>query len=372
MLLRYLDIKRANLKKRRRINVDIFVAIMPEYSVVYTSRTEHEERTKIINVVWNIPNFTQILENQSSRDIRTNKTDCSDDADEETKFQLKIQFVGREHDLLEIYYQTPVPSFLKSILTICLKCYKERSIVLKEYQMVQPNKWQFLGVLYKKDILSLDGNETFLNEGCLRLKFQFMLNREITVGSNNVPKPQLNDDLENMFKNSTYADVTIKSAEGIEFQVHKAILASRSAVLKAHFEHNTVESRTNIIESPLETEVLKEVLTYIYTDNAPKILIMPSQLLAAADFYQMDRLKHLCEESLHQSLTVDNAIDIFELADLHSAMNLKRKTLEFIKDGHAILIIKTPSWAKLQSVALVKTILEYIINDGQQETEDLR
>lgn len=343
-----------------------------QYSIAYSSRTEAEERTKVITVMWTIPNFISLLDNQNSRRlIRTSKSDCCDNKDAETKFQVKMQFVGKENDLLEIYYLPPEQLFLKTILTICLKCYKERSIVLREYHVVQPNKWQFLGALYKRDILSFDSTDTYLNEGSLNLKFQFMVNKEVKIGPSN-PKPQLNYDMQNMFLNSTFTDVTIKSIDGVEFKVHKAILASRSDVLKAHFDHNSLETLTNKIQSPFKTQVLEQVLTYIYTDNAPTILEIPGELLAAADFYQMDRLKHLCEEALYQSLTVDNAIDILELADLHSATNLKRSTLEFISDGHACFIVKTKSWAKLQSVVLIKTILEYIISEGQLEADDLK
>lgn len=38
----------------------------------------------------------------------------------------------------------------------------------------------------------------------------------------------------------------------------------------------------------------------------------------------------MCEEALVESLSVENACDIFGLADMHNAEQLKAHTLEFI------------------------------------------
>ncbi|XP_013190440.2 speckle-type POZ protein-like [Amyelois transitella] len=332
-------------------------------TVNYTTRTEGQ--TKINTLIWTVPNFINLLENKSTREFRTEKyNDKNNAVSMDGRFQLKMQFLGRSNEIIEIYYLAPNAVFLKSILTICLKRFEERSIIIKEYHTVQANKWQYLATLYKRDIASFDGRDIFLlSDGSLRLKFQFMMTNDIKIQRANVPETQLSSDFENLLNISLFSDVTMKSAEGIEFKVHKAVLASRSAVLKAHFEHNTTECQTNIVESPLESEVLREVLMFIYSDKAPRVDEIPERLLAAADYYQLSRLKGLCEEALHKKLTVENAIETFQLADLHSARTLKQLTLEFIKDGQAELITKTEGWAKVQSVDLIKRIYEYIMTD---------
>lgn len=332
-------------------------------SINYTTRSEGQ--IKINTIIWTVPNFIKLLENKSAREFRTEKSKDPSLAEVvDSRFQLKMQFLGRDNDIIEIYYLSPNPLFLKSSLTICLKRFEERSIVIKEYHTVQANKWQYLATLFKRDIASYDGRDIFLlSDGSLRLKFQFMDTDDIKVDRTNVPETQLSDDFENLLNNGLFSDVTMKSAESVEFKVHKAVLASRSAVLKAHFEHNTTECFTNEVESPLEAEVLREVLTFIYSDKAPRVDEIPERLLAAADYYQLSRLKSLCEEALHKNLTVENAIETLQLADLHSANTLKQLTLEFIKDGQAKLITKTDGWAKLKSVELIKRIYEYIMAD---------
>ncbi|CAG4938194.1 unnamed protein product [Parnassius apollo] len=273
-----------------------------------------------------------------------------------------MRFLGRDNDAIIIYYLSPYPVYLKSILTICLKRFEERSIAINEYHAVQANQWEYLATLFKKDITNyVERDKYLLANRSLHLKFKFMVSNDIKVDRTNVPEAQLSNDFENLLNNGLFSDVTIKSAEGNEYKVHKAVLASRSVVLKAHFEHNTTECYTNVVESPLESEVLREVLKFIYSDKAPRVDEFPEKLLAAADFYQLSRLKSLCEEALHKKLTVENAIEILQLADLYSAKTLKQLTLEFIKDGHAELITKTEGWAKVKSVDLIKVIYEYVM-----------
>lgn len=332
-----------------------------EYCINYTNRTEGQ--TEIYNIKWTVPNFINILENKTAREFRTLKDAAADDVPG-SKFQLKMLFVGRKSDLIEIYYLSPTSVFLKCVLTVCLKHFEERSIIIKEYQTIPANKWQYLATLYKRDIVSYEGKNTFLlSDGSLRLKFQFMVSNDVRVDRHNIPAPQLSDDFGNLLNDGSYSDVTMISMEGDVFRVHKPVLAIRSEVLKAHFEHNTTESLTNTIETPLETEVLHEVLTFVYTDKAPKVDDIPEKLLAAADYYQLGRLKSLCEEALHKRLTVENAIDTLQLAELHSANSLKQSTLEFIKDGQAKLITTTEGWTKVQSVELIKKIYEFIMAD---------
>ncbi|XP_068622985.1 speckle-type POZ protein-like [Battus philenor] len=328
-----------------------------------TTRTEGQ--TKINTILWTINDFINLLENKSVREFRTDKSKDQTVDSTDSRIQLKMQFLGHDNDIIEIYYISPVPVFVKSILTICLKRFEERSIVIKDYHTVDGHKWQYLATLYKRDITGYDGSDIFLlSDGSLRLKFQFMISNDIKVECrSNVPEAQLSNDFENLLNNGLFSDVTMKSAEGNEFKVHKAVLASRSVVLKAHFEHNTVECHTNVVESPLESEVLREVLTFIYSDKSPRVNEIPEKLLAAADYYQLSRLKSFCEEALHKKLTVNNVIETLQLADLHSAKTLKRLSLEFIKDGQARLITKTEGWANFKSVELIKSIYEYIMAD---------
>lgn len=73
----------------------------------------------------------------------------------------------------------------------------------------------------------------------------------------------------------------MKSPAGIEYKAHKLILASRCEVLKAHLERNTTATASvTCIESPFESQLLCEVLRFIYRGNAPNVNEIPEKLLA--------------------------------------------------------------------------------------------
>lgn len=75
-------------------------------------------------------------------------------------------------------------------------------------------------------------------------------------------------------------------------QVHKAVLATRSPVFAACFEHKMSESQSDrVIIDDVEPDVMKEMLRFMYTGTAPNLDRMADTLLAAADKYQLDRLK---------------------------------------------------------------------------------
>lgn len=161
--------------------------------------------------------------------------------------------------------------------------------------------------------MSLKNPALIATSDSLSLTYKFIVYRNWIY----ISTPKLSDCFRNLLTDGIYSDCIMQSAEGIKFNVHKSVLAIRSKVLQAHLEHNTKESITNLIETSWETEVLRDILTFLYTDKAPRLHDDPGKLLAAADFYQLDNLKSLCEKALQEQLTVENAIDTLQLAELY-------------------------------------------------------
>ncbi len=68
-----------------------------------------------------------------------------------------------------------------------------------------------------------------------------------------------------------YSDFTI-TAGGLQFKVHKLLLATRSPVFRAMIDSNTLEGECSCVKiEDYTSEVIKEMLTYIYTGQAPNI-----------------------------------------------------------------------------------------------------
>uniref|UniRef100_A0A8C9N686 Speckle type BTB/POZ protein n=1 Tax=Serinus canaria TaxID=9135 RepID=A0A8C9N686_SERCA len=144
-----------------------------------------------------------------------------------------------------------------------------------------------------------------------------------TMNMVKVPECRLADELGGLWENSRFTDCCLCVA-GQEFKGHKAILAARSPVFSAMFEHEMEESKKNRVEiNDVEPEVFKEMMCFIYTGKAPNLDKMADDLLAAADKYALERLKVMCEDALCSNLSVENAAEILILADLHSADQLK-------------------------------------------------
>ena len=136
----------------------------------------------------------------------------------------------------------------------------------------------------------------------------------------------------------------------VEFPTHKVILAARSPVFAKMFEHKMQESATNKVKiDDIKPNVLKEMLTYIYTGQAPGIgdKNMAYDLFYAADKYQLSHLKLLCEQQIISSLRVNNAAHIVQFAHSHNAAVLKRVALRFISKN-AMAVRRTREWEQVK------------------------
>ncbi len=154
----------------------------------------------------------------------------------------------------------------------------------------------------------------------------------------------LGDDLKEAFVNSAFSDVTFVCKDR-QFPCHKVILAARSDVLAAMFSHNdTTESRTNkVTVDDIEPEVLEQLLQFIYTDRCDALDVHSPCLLAAADKYNIPRLKAICEESLCHNVDVSNVSKLLLLAHLHEAKNLHAVAIDFVT-SNMTKVSDTPGW----------------------------
>ncbi|XP_044740015.1 speckle-type POZ protein-like, partial [Chrysoperla carnea] len=162
-----------------------------------------------------------------------------------------------------------------------------------------------------------------------------------------VPECRLIDDYEILFETKKFYDVILSVADGKEFQVHKTILAARSPVFAAMFEHEMEERKLNRVNiTDIDYEILHELLKFIYTGKVDNLQTMAGELFAAADKYAQERLKKLCEKELAANLSTENVMEILVLADLHGANQLKAQAIDFIKNNPNVMT--TMEWKKVK------------------------
>ncbi|XP_049796445.1 ankyrin repeat domain-containing protein 17-like [Schistocerca nitens] len=126
---------------------------------------------------------------------------------------------------------------------------------------------------------------------------------------------------------------------------HRAVLASRSPVFEAMFRQDPLEASSGqVAVQDVEGPVLRQLLAYLYTLQAPRLPGMSAQLLAAADKYGVSALKAECELQLAAQLSVETAAATAALAVRHSSDSLKQAAIKFIR-AHLAQVIVTRGWA---------------------------
>ena len=146
---------------------------------------------------------------------------------------------------------------------------------------------------------------------------------------------QLGKQLGNLFTDKQLSDVKIE-CEGQTFDCHQAILAARSPVFMAMFQSNMKEKETKRATiDDFKAEVVSEMLNFIYTGTVSDKDIgeIASELLAAADKYQLELLKKLCEERLCSTLKVTNCVEYVVLGDMYQTFKLRSKALKLAAEN---------------------------------------
>jgi speckle-type POZ protein len=152
---------------------------------------------------------------------------------------------------------------------------------------------------------------------------------------------KLGEDLASVL-DEKYADFVFK-VENEKIAAHKVILAARSPVFDAMFQHDMQENQTNETEiTDVALAAFKALLRFIYTGHC-EVGNLTEDLLMAANKYDIQDLKEICAKELRKKLTVDNAVRLLVLSDLNQSEDLKDGAIHFI-NKNAPAVMKTPSW----------------------------
>jgi hypothetical protein len=140
------------------------------------------------------------------------------------------------------------------------------------------------------------------------------------------------DNVSRMFGDEKYSDFTCIVGNR-PFKVHKALLAAASPVFDRMFTTAMAESRTNEakIES-IEPEIFEYLLRFIYGGKSPENLAnVAVELYKAAHYYELERLKNICETELKATLSNKNAPEVYGLASVYELEELKKNSWLIIK-----------------------------------------
>jgi len=226
----------------------------------------------------------------------------------------------------------------------------------RAYRFVQGKDWGFKKFI-RRDFLMDEANGLLPND-----KLTFFCEVSVVCDSVNisgqgsavnfpVSENRLSSDLGNLFMSGALSDVIV-SCNGKEFNCHKVVLAARSSVFRAMFEHNMEEKKNSAVKvEDVEGDAMEKLLHFIYTSKLDFLdsisFELAARVLAAADKYELPRLKVACEECLSTRLTVENACEVLVLADLHNTIQLKLHVFKFINDRRVEDVMATDGWQQL-------------------------
>ena len=172
-----------------------------------------------------------------------------------------------------------------------------------------------------------------------------------------------------------FADFVFK-VENEKIAAHRAVLAARSPVFDAMFQHDMLENRTNETEiTDVTPAAFRALLRFIYTGQC-EVGVLAEEILVAANKYDIQELKEICAKKLHKKLTADNAVDLLIFSDVHQAEDLKIGAIRFI-NKNAPAVMKTPSWStcpkfQLRKKLTVDNAVDLLIFSDLHQANDLK
>ena len=305
--------------------------------------------------MWTIENFNELPE-EKHEFIESTKFSVTGPGHghEITEWNLRLFPKGEDPDVEQVfvclYSHNDFDVKARGSFSIVDSSEKEQniySLALHTYVFVKDG-W---GV----DVIKLDelrNNSTLLPDGNLKLlcKLEVFGEAELYGGSkNSFNKTQTNDEcqkqvinhLDNLFTEKNFSDLEVTCDEEV-FYCHRLILSARSPVFSAMFQADMIENRSKKVNiRDVKKSVFSEVLRFIYTGKVSSDESFKNQvreILIAADMYQLDLLKKLCEAQLVSTLDATNCLELLVFGDLHQAAILKMAALDSVLMNMASLI----------------------------------
>ncbi|KAG2730362.1 hypothetical protein I3843_01G282900 [Carya illinoinensis] len=175
-----------------------------------------------------------------------------------------------------------------------------------------------------------------------------------------VPPSDMGQGFKTLIESEVGCDVVFQVGNEM-FKAHKLILAARSPVFRAQFFGLVGNPNIDkVVIKDIDPFIFKAMLLFIYTDKLPDVeeiestttcssSVMVQHLLAAADLYNLDRLKVLCESELCKVINIDTVATILALAEQHHCPQLKAICLKFTANAENLgAVMKSEAFRHLE------------------------
>ncbi|XP_065205322.1 speckle-type POZ protein-like isoform X2 [Planococcus citri] len=317
-----------------------------------------------VTYIWRIENFS--FHEAIGDDLKSPTFSGIDDKETKWYLLLKPSFSEAEKNCiaLYVYLSSQAEVFVKFSICLLDQAQQEvpssRRTTVKIRKLIFPsnladNSWGFSQFHEKNEYFT----NNLLVDDTLTFKFVMTYSTRDAVDSlhhkcintplyPSVPECNLSHHFGLLLEDHRLSDVVL-SVNGEEYPAHKLVLTARSPVFAAMFDHNVKENEENrVYIDDMDGKVVSEMLRFIYTGKCENLRELATGLLAAADKYDLDRLKMICANELYENLSVENAASILALADMHGVKELKTEVIKFIT-GNPTEVLGTEGWKSVRS-----------------------
>jgi len=188
--------------------------------------------------------------------------------------------------------------------------------------------------------------------------------------------PKLGSDLTTVLENGSLSDVSLV-VSGRSIPAHRVVLASRSSVFRAMFEHNMKESEEGRMDiSDCSYEAVAAMLKFMYCDIPPEFDdVPPIDVLMVADKYDVPGLRRVCERHILMKLDANNAAHMLLQSDEIGALFLKKWTLEYIC-MNLDRVMATEEWREVMRSrpdlmeVVLSSVAQYLKNFEEKPPDD--
>ena len=131
------------------------------------------------------------------------------------------------------------------------------------------------------------------------------------------------------------------------FDCHKAVLSCQSEVFKTMIKNKTSTEKQALIEklaavieiyeNDINSDSMEQLLFYVYHGKVRDIQVINTDLLRAADKYNVIHLFGMCVKYLQSNLSLENALDVLVSADLINQKTLFDSASRFVRTNTGCL-----------------------------------
>ncbi|KAE8785885.1 Protein roadkill [Hordeum vulgare] len=178
--------------------------------------------------------------------------------------------------------------------------------------------------------------------------------------------------------NTQAADVMIHLGDGQKMAAHRWVLEARSPVLKADLAlaSTTDESITKLRVDGMNADVCKELLQFIYTDSPPRQMDQVADavvegLLVAADRYELEKLKVVCEDALCKMVDARSVAATLALAERYRCPKLTEVCIKFLSYPHNLkAVMASDDGFEQLKTGCPSALLELLVKNMPMPTHD--